>query len=107
MTLRSRARSPALAAAHETASGLCRVGAIGKTTMARFDALCLAPIAALSPSRIKSLRRRHRVSQPVFAACLNVSSATVKAWEQGAKRPTGASLKLLSLVARKGLAALA
>jgi putative transcriptional regulator len=44
-----------------------------------------------------------RVSQPVFAAYLNVTKSTVAQWEQGEKKPRGSSLKLLELVARKGL----
>lgn len=107
MVAKPKARSDALAAAHETAQGLFRAGLIGKTTMSGFDALCLEPVQKLAPRKIKALRQRFGVSQPVFAAYLNVSPATVKAWEQGAKKPTGASLKLLNLVERKGLDAVA
>ncbi|MBA4210565.1 MAG: transcriptional regulator [Parvibaculum sp.] len=107
MSSKRRAGSDALKAAHETAKGLFKAGAIDHTTMSEFDALCLEPVHALSPNKIKTLRKRHKVSQPVFAAYLNVSAATVKAWEQGAKKPTGASLKLLNLVERKGLEAVA
>jgi len=46
------------------------------------------------------------VSQAVFAAVLNVGKATVAAWERGGKEPSGAALKLLDLVERKGLSAL-
>jgi putative transcriptional regulator len=108
MTARKRqARSPALAAAHETARGLLKTGMISKTTMAEFDMLCLQPVAPMTSGRIKALRRKFDLSQPVFAAYLNVSPATVKAWEQGSKRPTGSSLKLLDIVQRKGLEAVA
>jgi putative transcriptional regulator len=107
MSSKRRAGSDALKAAHETAKSLFKAGAIDHTTMSEFDALCLEPVHALSPNKIKTLRKRHKVSQPVFAAYLNVSAATVKAWEQGAKKPTGASLKLLNLVERKGLEAVA
>jgi putative transcriptional regulator len=43
----------------------------------------------------------------VFAAYLNVSKATVTAWEQGVKEPSAMGLKLLNIVDRKGIAALA
>ncbi|WP_232369649.1 helix-turn-helix domain-containing protein [Alteromonas sp. KC3] len=43
------------------------------------------------------------MSQAVFAAYLNTTPSTVRQWEQGAKRPRGTSLKLLNLVAQKGL----
>ena len=39
----------------------------------------------------------------VFAAYLNVTPGLVSKWERGEKHPQGASLKLLSLVEKKGL----
>jgi len=47
------------------------------------------------------------VSQAVLARYLNVSKDVVSQWERGEKRPTGPTLKLLSLAERKGLAAIA
>jgi putative transcriptional regulator len=47
------------------------------------------------------------VSQTVFANYLNVTSSLVSKWERGEKRPSGASLKLLTLVNQKGLATIA
>ncbi|MFI5243697.1 MAG: helix-turn-helix domain-containing protein, partial [Gemmatimonadales bacterium] len=38
---------------------------------------------------------------------LNTSESTVEKWESGAKRPSGAALKLLSLVQKHGLKVLA
>ena len=46
---------------------------------------------------------REKASQSVFAAYLNVTPGLVSQWERGEKHPQGASLKLLSLVAKKGL----
>lgn len=43
----------------------------------------------------------------MFAAFLNVGKTTVAAWEQGSKKPSGPAAKLLDLVDRKGLDALA
>jgi len=37
---------------------------------------------------------------------LNVSPYTVKHWERGEKHPSGAALKLLNIVAKKGLEAI-
>jgi putative transcriptional regulator len=42
-----------------------------------------------------------------LARHLNVTTGLVSQWERGEKRPHGASLKLLSLVAQKGLATVA
>lgn len=46
---------------------------------------------------IRRIRSRLKVSQPVFAGMLNVSSSTVQAWEQGVRAPDGASLRLLEI----------
>jgi putative transcriptional regulator len=49
------------------------------------------------------IRKQANVSQAVFAAVLNTSVSTVQKWEIGEKMPSGPSLKLLSLIKRKGL----
>jgi putative transcriptional regulator len=100
-------QSTAMAAIHETMEALRDVGAIDKQTMRRFDAACLTPIRPLKPRDIKAIREREHVSQTVFANYLNVTSSLVSKWERGEKRPSGASLKLLSLVEKKGLATVA
>lgn len=51
--------------------------------------------------------RRYKASQAVFAAYLNTSPSTVQKREQFQKKPNGPSLKLLNLVDKKGLEALA
>lgn len=56
--------------------------------------------------RLKKIRLREKVSQPIFAMYLNTSPSTVRQWEQGEKHPRGTSLKLLNMIADKGLAAL-
>ncbi len=96
-------RSDALAAVHETAVDLHRVGGMDRTTMRTFDALCLTAIEEMTPEKIKRLRKREKASQTVFAAYLNVTPGLVSKWERGEKHPQGASLKLLSLVEKKGL----
>ena len=49
----------------------------------------------------------HDAPQAVFARYLNVTTSLVSQWERGEKRPRGASLKLLTLVAQNGLDAVA
>jgi putative transcriptional regulator len=100
-------RSDAMAAIHETMAALHDAGAIDKQTMRRFDEACLTPIRPLEPREIKAIREREHVSQTVFATYLNVTSSLVSKWERGEKKPSGASLKLLSLVEKNGLAAVA
>lgn len=88
---------------HEAAKGLYKSGLIDATTMRKFDAQCLEPAKKMSKLEIKKIRLKVKVSQPVFAEYLNVSSATVKKWESGEKHPNGASLRLLQLVKHDGL----
>lgn len=92
---------------HDTARDFADVGLLDAQTMREFDALCLPPVRDYTADEIKALRLRTRASQAVFAAYLNTSPTTVQKWEQGQKHPSGPSLKLLNLVERKGLEALA
>lgn len=100
-------RSDAMAAIHETMAALHETGVIGKKTMRGFDDACLTPIRPLKPKQIKAIREREHVSQAVFANYLNVTTSLVSKWERGEKQPSGASLKLLTLVEKHGLAAVA
>ena len=100
-------KSDALAAAHETALGLAEAGVMAKRTMRAFDEICLTPVEDMTPKEIRELRMRENASQAVFARYLNVTTSLVSQWERGEKRPRGASLKLLTLVARNGLDAVA
>lgn len=99
--------SKILETVHETAKGLRKAGVLDATTMRELDALCLPPIKTYTPEQIRRLRARNKASQAVFAAYLNTSPSTVQKWEQGQKKPNGPSLKLLNLVDKKGLEALA
>ena len=58
------------------------------------------PAPRYDAPRIAALRARLRLSQPVFAQALNVSPETVRAWEQGKRRPDGAALRLLQVAER-------
>ena len=100
-------RSDAMAAIHETMEALHKVDAIDKQTMRRFDDACLTPVQPLAPQEIKARREREHVSQTVFASYLNVTPNLVSKWERGEKRPSGPALKLLSLVEKHGIAAVA
>jgi putative transcriptional regulator len=102
-----KAKSNILAAVHETARDLHAAGVLAPTTLREFDALCLTPVKPLTPRQIARLRAKAGASQAVFAAYLNVSASTVQKWETGQKVPSGPALKLLHLVARSGLPAIA
>lgn len=102
----SKFKTDALAAIHESAAALLKVGAIDKTTMRQFDRLALTPVSNLTPDKIKAVREANNVSQSVFARVLNTSVSTVQKWETGAKAPSGMALTLLTVVDRKGLSVL-
>ena len=100
-------RSDALAAVHETAAGLREAGVIDRSSMKAFDELCLTPIEPLTAMQIRRIRLRAKASQAVFARYLNVTTGLISQWERGEQHPRGASLKLLTLVAKKGLQSVA
>jgi len=100
-------RSPILAAIHEGIEDLHIAGVVDKRTMRRFDQSCLTPVRELAPDEIRNLRLQIGVSQGVFARYLNVSPNLISQWERGEKHPQGPSLKMLSLVLRKGLESVA
>ena len=103
MKAKPKYRSRISGAVHETAKGLHKIGLLDHTTMREFDASCLTSIAPLSAREILKLREKAGVSQGVFARYLNVKPKAVSEWERGEKKPSGPSLKLLSLVKAKGL----
>jgi putative transcriptional regulator len=100
-------KSSIMESVHETAKGLYAGGAIDKVTMNTYDLMCLKPVEVYDAEKIKSLRSRFELSQSLLSAILNVSLSTVRQWEQGAKSPSGAAQKLLSLLDHKGLETLA
>lgn len=99
-------RSEALAAVHETAESLYKIGTIDKKTMRRFDEACLTPIHILTPEEIRHIREKERVSQSVFSHYLNVTTGLISKWERGEKKPSGTAIKLLLLVEKNGLSAI-
>lgn len=82
------------------------VGAISKVTMRQFDAICPPPVREFSADDIKRLRETLKFSQPVFALHLHTTASTVRKWEQGDTHPAGPALKLLNIIADKGLQAI-
>jgi putative transcriptional regulator len=102
-----RYRSDVMQTIRQTASDLFTSGGMDRKTMRKFDVMCLTPIAKMTPTKIRALRTRENASQTVFAAYLNVTPSLVSKWERGEKHPQGPSLKLLSLVERKGLETIA
>ena len=88
-----------------TVQGLHKAGVITKKSMEEFEALRHLEVKPMTPRRIKLLRSKAQLSQAVFALTINASLSTIQKWEAGDKTPSGPSLKLLSLIERKGIAA--
>jgi putative transcriptional regulator len=105
MATKSKYKSDAMEAIHSSVSAMYRVGTIDKATMRSFDLSCLVN-PGFDAEDIKLLREKSELSQRVFARELSVSESTVQKWETGAKRPSGPSLKLLSVVKKHGLGVL-
>lgn len=55
------------------------------------------PPQPMSSAEIARIRKRLNYSQSIFARVLNVSTKTIQAWEQGARVPSDAALKLLTI----------
>lgn len=107
---RTTHKSKIFEAVHETARELHTLGFIDKRTLQTYDALCIEPVPDYTATQIRKLRDRYRISQAVLAAMLkamlNTSLSTVQKWEIGEKHPGGPSLKLLSILDRRGIEAL-
>jgi putative transcriptional regulator len=59
-----------------------------------------APVKPLTPSQVRAIRMKLNVSQPVFAAMMNIPPVTAASWERGRRKPTGAALRLLDIARR-------
>ena len=105
--MRNKYQSRIAGVVHRAMEGVHRAGVVDKTTMREFDAMCLTTVEELSPKDIAAIREKAGVSQRVFALHLNVPTTLVSQWERGERRPTGAAVKLLSIVKHKGLEAIA
>jgi len=89
-----------------TVKDLNKSGLIDHITMKNIENLCLPEIKEYSPEKIISIRKQLKLSQTALASIFNISPSTVQKWEQGNKKPAGASRKLLDIMERKGLEAL-
>ncbi len=100
-------KSVELAAQHERMPGLHQVGATESKTMREFDSAGLTPVMKLPPAAIGRIRTLAAVHQAVFVAHLNVTTGVVSKWERGEKQPRGLAAELLTLAAKRGIAAIA
>ncbi len=86
-----------------TVRDLNKSGLVDDITMKNIENLCLPEVQEFSPDKIVSIRKKLKLSQAALASVFNISPSTVQKWEQGHKKPAGASRKLLDIIERKGL----
>lgn len=67
----------------------------------KFSARQIAIARSPEAEHIRRIRQRFDASQREFAEMLNVSVATVRSWEQGLRKPDGASQRLLEIAERQ------
>ncbi len=89
-----------------TVQDLNKSGLVDDITMKNIEKLCIPKIKEFTPQNIISIRKKLSLSQAALASVFNISPSTVQKWEQGNKKPAGASKKLLDIIERKGLDAL-
>lgn len=68
------------------------------------------PPPAYTPERVAQIRiKKAKMSQSVFSSVLNVTTSTVQKWESpgSGKHPGGAAAKLLQIIEKNGIEALA
>ncbi len=73
----------------------------GRKLTLRTKTVPLPPrVKPLSPAQVRAIRKQLNVSQPVFAALMNIPTVTAASWERGRRQPTGAALRLLDIARR-------
>jgi putative transcriptional regulator len=93
----------------EMATLLSKRGIVSMKNLDQIKALGAAP-PAYTAARVAAIRiKKAKMSQAVFAGFLNVRPSTVQKWESPAsgKHPVGAAAKLLQIIEKKGIDALA
>ncbi len=74
----------------------------GKKITLKTRSVTLKPrTKVFTPKRIRSIRSRLNVSQPVFAQLLYVTKDTAAKWEQGVRKPSGSALRLLEIAEKR------
>ena len=95
-------------AIRESVLGLYEAGVIDEARVRSYATLkdWRPTMKRFAAEDVKKLRRKHKISQSEFANYLCIAKSTIQQWEQGVKKPSGPSLKLLNILDKKGLAGL-
>jgi putative transcriptional regulator len=94
----------------DTARDMRKVGLLDPATYEKITLRHLGgkgspKVTPITAAQIRTMRMRAKMSQAVFARCLNLTAGYVSQLERGAKHPTGAALALLNVIKRKGIEA--
>lgn len=84
-------------------AALHEAGLTGADSLQQLDQQLKLHVDPLSAVEIKEIRKSTGLSRETFALYLNVSASSIGSWERGEHQPSGAALKLLSLVREKGV----
>jgi hypothetical protein len=78
------------------------VALLGSLRRVRLICPCsvIEPYLEVTNSETAGIREKLNLSQPVFAAMLNIPTVTAISWERGRRKPTGAALRLLDIARR-------
>jgi len=64
----------------------------------KVDKITISPLNTYSGAKIKAIRKKHRMTQRIFANALGVSVKTIEAWESGKNIPSGCASRMLELL---------
>ena len=70
---------------NETIKKMDSLGVISQKTKRDMEEVDYPNIKDLTATEIASIRKKSKLSQPVFAQYLNMNVSTIKQWEQGKK----------------------
>lgn len=93
----------------EMALALSKHDLVSAQEMNQIKVLCTPPPVYTADKVVRIRTRKAKMSQTVFAGFLNVTTSTVQKWESesSGKHPGGAAAKLLQLIEKKGIEAIA
>ena len=92
---------------HELAKDMYAAGVIDKHRMLEHEALYRAArTPKYTGEEVKEIRTRLNLSESLLASLIKTTENTVRAWEEGRRKPNGTVCLLLDLLNRKGIDAL-
>jgi putative transcriptional regulator len=70
----------------------------GNLSDVKVNKISISPLNIYSTKKIKEIRKKHNMTQRLFAEALGVSVKTVEAWESGKNIPSGCASRMLELL---------